>query len=185
MSAEDGRRLTAREQVEYTELRATIRERGTARVCLFAVGIVGWGAIAAATAALSPTPVGTLLPLVVLASIFEAIFALHVGVERVGRYLQEFYETAANEARWEHAAMSFGKPSGAVRVDPLFTFPFLLAAALNLVPALLVGPTQAELIFVGGAHALFVVRLVAARAGARKQRTIDLRRFAELKRGER
>src|SRR4051812_38040687 len=87
MSAQDERSSTPGEQVEYTALRATIRERGTARVCIFAGGIVAWGAVATATAALASTPVSTLLPLVVLAAIFEAVFALHVGVERVGRYL--------------------------------------------------------------------------------------------------
>jgi hypothetical protein len=182
MSAQDGRPLTAREQVEYTALRATIRERGTARVCIFAGGIVGWGALATATAAVASTPIATLLPLVVLAAIFEAVFALHVGVERVGRYLQVFYETQPGEGRWEHAAMSFGRPAGAATADALFTAVFLLADLLNIVPALIVGPTPAELIFVGGAHALLIVRLIAARAAAGKQRSIDLARFQDLRR---
>jgi hypothetical protein len=181
MSVPDARALTALEQVEYTALRDTIRERGTARICIFAGGLVAWGALATAGAALSPTPLGMLLPLVVLASVFEAVFALHVGAERVGRYLQVFYEANAGEARWEHAAMAFGRPRGAARTDALFIVPFLLAGLFNLVPALALGPTQAELIFVGGAHALFVLRLVAARARARSQREIDLARFGALR----
>jgi hypothetical protein len=184
MSAQDEQSSTPCEQVEYTALRATIRERGTARVCIFAAGIVAWGAVATATAALASTPVSTLLPLVVLAAIFEAVFALHIGVERIGRYLQVFYETGPDTPRWEHAAMAFGRPSGAVGLDALFTAVFLLACALNLIPALIIGPTPPELIFVGGAHALFVVRLVAARAGARAQRAVDLARFRELRRHE-
>jgi hypothetical protein len=181
MSAQEGYSVTPREQVEYTALRATIRERGTARICLFAGGIVGWGALTAATAALASTPIATLLPLVVLTAIFEAVFALHVGVERVGRYLQVFYEDQPDERRWEHAAMSFGRPAGAPTVDALFTAVFLLADVLNLVPALILGPTPAELIFVGGAHALLVVRLIAARLAAGKQRAIDLARFQGLR----
>jgi len=181
MSAHDGTPLTPREQVEYTALRATIRERGTARVCIFVGGLVGWGALATTTAAVAPAPVGSLLPLGVLAGVFEGVFALHTGVERVGRYLQVFYETQSGERRWEHAAMAFGRPAGASTLDPLFTAIFLVAALLNLVPALVLGPTSSELIFVGGAHALFAVRLAAARSAARKQRAIDLARFRELR----
>ena len=71
---------TARAQEEYTALRETIRERGTARVCLFCGGMAGWAAIAVATAALASTPLSTLLPLLVLASIFEGVYALHIGL---------------------------------------------------------------------------------------------------------
>ena len=188
MSAPDAQGLTPREQVEYTELRATIRERGTARLCIFAAGVAAWGAVTVATAALASTPLATLLPLLVLAAVFEAVFAAHIGVERVGRYLQVFYETpdgvagpAAVARSWEHTAMSFGRPRGAVGADPLFTIVFVLAAVFNLAPALVLEPTRAEQVFVGGAHALFVVRLVAARAGARSQRAIDLQRFQELR----
>src|SRR5438067_13911298 len=117
--------MTAREQQEYSALRATIRERGTARFCIFAGGIVGWGALATASAAVASTPIATLLPLLVLACLFETIFALHVGVERVGRYVQVFYETDEGDARWEHAGMAFGRPSGAVAIDALFSMPFL------------------------------------------------------------
>ena len=189
MSVGDEQLLTAREQVEYTELRKTIRERGTARICIFAAGLAAWGALTVATAALASTPLATLLPLLVLAAVFEAVFALHIGVERVGRYLQVFYETpdgapdpAVATRSWENAAMSFGRPRGAVGADALFTIVFVLAAVFNVAPALILEPTRAEQVFVGGAHALFVVRLLAARAGARSQRAIDLERFRELRR---
>jgi len=184
MSAQNGTPLTAREQVEYTALRATIRERGTARVCIFAGGLVAWGALAITTAAVAAAPISSLLSLGVLAAIFESVFALHVGVERVGRYLQVFYETQPGERRWEHAAMEFGRPAGAATADALFTAVFAVAALLNLLPALVLGPTSSELIFVGGGHALFIVRLLAARAVARKQRSIDLARFRELRERE-
>jgi hypothetical protein len=180
MSAEDGSSLTSREQVEYTALRSTIRERGTARVCIFAGGMVAWGALAIATAALASTPVATLLPLVVLAGVFEAVFALHVGVERVGRYLQVYYETRTGPG-WEHAAMDFGRPPRAISTDALFTVPFCLATLFNVMPGVILAPTRAELGFVGGAHALFVLRLATARAAARSQRDVDLARFRQLR----
>src|SRR3954469_15811088 len=123
--------MTEREQVEYSALRATIRERGTARVYIFAGGVAAWGGLVVATAALAPTPIATLLPLLVLACIFEAVFALHVGVERVGRYLQVFHE-ADGGAQWEHAAMAFGRPRGAATADALFSLAFLLAALFNI-----------------------------------------------------
>ena len=179
--------MTGREQDEYRELRATIRERGTARIYLFVAGIAAWTAATIATTALASTPLATLLPLLLLAAVFEAIFALHVGVERIGRYIQVFYEADAvddgpRERRWEHAAMGFGRPAGAPALDALFTVPFLLAAAFNIAPATLLNPIPAELIFVGGAHALFLLRVVVARQAAAKRRAIDFGRFQQLKR---
>jgi hypothetical protein len=171
---------TARAQDEYRALRATIRERGTARICLFCGGFVGWGAISVATAALATTPLATLLPLLVLAAVFEGIYALHIGVERIGRYVQAFHEDA--DPGWEEAAMAFGRPKGAASLDALFALPFVLAVTVNLGPALYLTPTIEEIIFVSGAHALFVVRLFFARATAARQRAVDLARFAELRR---
>ena len=168
--------MTPREQEEYTALRTTIRERGTARIWVFVVGTAAWSALTVATAALAPTPIATLLPLLILAAAFEAVFALHVGVERIGRYLQVFHDD-----EWERAALAFGHPSGAAAVDPLFVVMFALAAVFNVMPALLAQPTPPELIFIGGAHTLFLLRLVAARMAASKQRAIDLERFKEIK----
>jgi hypothetical protein len=173
--------MTVREQLEYGELRATIRERGTARVYIFAGGFAAWGALTVATAALASTPLATLLPLLVLAAVFEAVFSLHVGVERVGRYLCVFHEAGEGDARWEHTAMAFGRPPGAARIDALFSIPFGLAAVFNVSPALIVDPTRPELIFIGGAHALFVLRLLVAREAARRQRAVDLDRLQALK----
>jgi hypothetical protein len=185
--------MTAREHDEYSALRATIRERGTARVCIFVSGIAAWTAATIATAALASSPVASLLPLLLLACVFEAVFALHVGVERIGRYVQVFHEGSGGSGRsgesggsggsvgWEHAAMAFGRPRGAATSDALFTLPFLLAALFNIAPALLLNPIPTELIFVGGAHALFGLRLVVARIVAGRQRAIDLERFQRLK----
>ncbi|HZR25036.1 MAG TPA: hypothetical protein VFA59_15690 [Vicinamibacterales bacterium] len=183
--------MTDRELEEYRQLRSTIRERGTARVWIFAVGTVSWAALAIATVALTATPLGTLVPLMVLAAVFEAVYALHIGVERIGRYLHVFFEGSDTSevsevseysgTGWEHVAMSFGKPDGAATVDALFLVPFVTAVVLNLLPAMLLDPTREELIFVGGAHALVVLRLLRARAVARRQRAIDLARFETLK----
>lgn len=182
--------MIGRELDEYKALRATIRERGTARVWIFAAGIAAWAAATIATAALASTPVATLLPLLLLASVFEAVFALHVGVERIGRYIQVFHEpdgtaepAGDGTSGWEHAAMAFGRPSGAASADALFTVPFLLAGIFNAAPALIVDPTRVELVFVGGAHALFALRLLVARQAAGKQRAIDLQRFQQIKTG--
>ena len=172
--------MTERALEEYRALRATIRERGTARVWVFVSGMAGWGAMTIATATLASTPLAVLLPLLVLAATFEGILSLHVGVERIGRYIQVFYEEDA--AGWEHAAMAFGRPAGAITTDALFLIPFCLAALCNIGPALMTEPVRAaELIVVVGAHVLFILRLVAARTGAAQQRAIDLERFRQLK----
>src|SRR5262245_12290775 len=168
--------MTEREHLEYSSLRATIRERGTARVCIFAGGMAAWGALLLATAALASTPLATLLPLLVLACLFEAVYALHTGVERVGRYIQVFHETDS-PGGWEHQAMAFGPPPRAATADALFSIPFLIAALFNIAPAMIQDPTRPELVFVVGAHALFAVRLFVEREAARRKRAIALERF--------
>ena len=141
-------------------------------------GLVAWAAMSMATAALASPPIAVLLPLLILAAAFEAVFAVHVGVERVGRYLQVFYEDS-----WEDAAMRFGRPSGAIATDALFSVPFLIATLFNIAPLTVASPIAVEWIFVGGAHALFVLRIIVARAAAGRQRAVDLARFQELKAG--
>jgi hypothetical protein len=167
--------MSAPEQEQYRSLRATIRERGTARVWIFVIGMVAWSSLTLATAALIAVPLATLVPLLTLAATFEAVYALHVGVERVGRYLEVFFDDS-----WERAAMGFGRPAGAAAVDPLFGIVFAIATLINLAPLLVAQPVAAEWIFVGGAHALFGVRLVFAKLTAAKQRAIDRDRFREL-----
>src|SRR5437867_11975508 len=135
--------MTPREREEYRSLRATIRERGTARIWLFATGFSVWAGLTLATAAVTATPLAVLLPLVVLAATFEAVFALHVGVERIGRYLQLFHDD-----RWEQAATDFDRPPRAVHVDALFFVPFLTAVLVNLAPLLVASPVTVEWIFI-------------------------------------
>jgi hypothetical protein len=161
-------------------LRATIRERGSWRVVLVVATITAWAATAVTTQVLLTTPVSTLIPLIVLATGFEAVFALHVGVERIGRYLQVEYEEPGGGPAWEHTAMRFGSiptPAGG-RVDPLFTTLFTCGILLNLVPVLLAtvgmpdGPV--ELIVFGLIHVAAVVRIARARSYSNRQRGLDL-----------
>lgn len=174
--------MTPRELDEYRALRDTIRERGTARVWVFLAGIVAWGALTIATAALASLPVATCLPLLVLAATFEAVFSLHVGIERIGRYVQVFLE---DEGGWEHTVMAAGPPPPGTRANPLFTVHFLMATLLNFVPALLAEPVPLEVAVVGSAHLLVAVRIVLAHRAAARQRDVDLVQFREARvRGE-
>ncbi len=167
--------MTDRALEEYTALRATITQRGSVRTCVFVVGLATWCIVAVAATFIS-IPLVTVLPLVLLAGTFEAVFALHVGVERVGRYLQVFHED-----RWEQTAMAFGAPLAGTGSDPLFTVFFGLAAMCNFVPVLLAQPVRIELAMIGAAHAGFVVRLILARRIAGRQRAADLERFRQMK----
>jgi len=163
---------------EYRALRDTIRERGTARVWIFVVGLVAWAALAMATASLSGIPVAMLGPLLVLGAVFEVVLALHVGVERIGRYIQVFHEASPG---WEHAAMAFGQAYPGSGPDPLFTLLFAAAAVLNFIPVLQAEPVVIEVAVVGSAHLLFIARLIVARRHAAHQRAADLERFEKIK----
>ena len=125
--------MTRRELNEYRALRATIRQRGSLRVTLFLVILVAWAAVTIATAALAALPVATLLPLLLLAAGFEVVFGLHTAVERIGRYLQVFYEDddqTPPERAWERTAMAYGRayPGGS---DPLFVVFFIIASRVT------------------------------------------------------
>jgi hypothetical protein len=186
--------FTQRELDEYRTLRDTIRERGTTRIWVVLAGLTAWAALVLATAALMPLPVATILPLLILAAAFEIVFALHTGVERIGRYIQVFFEGDADEGRtgettsgtpaarppaqWEHAAM--GLPGSGL--DPLFANFFRIAAILNIVPAAFARPMPVEWAFIGVIHAMFVLRVAIARKQAGRQRALDLEHFQRLKR---
>lgn len=172
--------MNPRSEEEYRALRATIRERGTTRVWVFFAGLTVWAVSTIATFAVAIPPAAALIPLVALAATFEAVLALHVGVERLGRYLLVFHDDA-----WERAAGAFGKPAGAITVDPLFTVFFLLAALLTLVPILAASPRPVEFGGLGFAEAAFFARVIAARAACGRQRAIDTERFNYLRAAER
>ena len=173
--------MTAREAEEYRALRSTIQSRGTARIWVLLAGLAAWAAVHVATRFLMATPLDLLVPLLLLVVTFEAVFALHVGVERIGRYLQVFHEAAGEAARWEATAMTYGAPPPGTATDPLFAACFGTAAALNVLPVFFVSAAPAEITVIGLAHAIVGGRLIAARRAAARQRAGDLARFREMK----
>jgi hypothetical protein len=92
---------------EFTVLRQTIAVRGTVRMALLPVTVIGWTAITAALLRSATIPaLLSLVSLSVLIGGFEAIHALNVGVERIGRYLQVYYEGQGDGPMWETTAMA-------------------------------------------------------------------------------
>jgi hypothetical protein len=172
--------VTPRELAEYQALRDTIRERGTARVWLLLATFVAWGALAITTAALVALPIATLLPLLVLAVGFETGFTVHTGVERIGRYVQVFFESDADRG-WEHRIMAYGDAVRGPASDPLLASYFWIATIFNFVPAILANPAVVEWTVVGVIHLLFMARVGVARRQASRQRAVDLDRFRQLK----
>jgi hypothetical protein len=167
---------------EYTALRHTIASRGTARITLLPVTIIGWATLAGTLMVLgNDHPATSLFPLLVLAGGFDAIHAMHVGVERIGRYLQVFYEGTRDGPLWETTAMSVGPALPGGSVDPLFTVLFACACVLNVLPALVLSPTALEWSIIGLTHAAFLVRLVRARGAATRQRAVDLESYRAVK----
>jgi hypothetical protein len=180
---------------EYRALRATIRERGTMRALVTTITFVSWAGLSLAASALFVLPPLALIPLLALAAGFEAVFAIHVGVERIGRYIQRRFETGDGLPGWEHAAMKVGatKQAGG-GIDPLMTWPFVLATLLNLMVVLIMqtdpgpideatlssfdGAPPATFVFFAVVHAAFLVRVFAARQFARGQRERDLQLFS-------
>jgi hypothetical protein len=162
---------------EFEVLRATIRERGTARMVLLPITMALWAGVAIATTVAVELPVASLVPLVVLAAGFEAIYALHVNVERIGRYIQVFLEL---DGGWEHVAMSFGQRFPKPGSDALFSGLFLIATALNYLPVALTGE-RGELIVIAALHLLLAIHIGTARRRAARQRRLDLERFAALR----
>lgn len=173
---------------EYRALRATIRERGTARLWIAVVTLIAWAALVLASSAFFDAPITGLVPLIVLATGFEAVFALHAGVERIGRYLQVFYETDPQQTpRWEHAAMALGaRPGALVRLpDPLFIRCFGSAGLFNVIPIALASVDTppswlglpVEPVVFGLLHVAFLFRLAQARRLSATQRARELEAF--------
>jgi hypothetical protein len=169
--------LMSHHDEEFAALRATIRERGTVRMILLPVSFGLWAAAAVATTAAIQLPVAALLPLLVLAAGFESIYALHINVERIGRYLQVFHEPADG---WEHVAMTFGQRFPGRGPDALFSTLFLMATALNYLP-IAIGGTTMELIVGGLLHLVLAVHIGTARSRATAHRKVDLERFEAIK----
>lgn len=167
-------------EAEFRVLRHTIAIRGTVRMALVPLIMLGWAALALLLILFPNLPVAALLSLAVLAGGFEAVHALHVGVERIGRFLQVFYEERANGAAWETVAMQVGPAMPGGGADPLFSALFLSAVTVNLVPALLPSPVAIEIGVIGAIHAAYAVRIVRARIAAGRQRATELERYRAL-----
>ena len=168
--------MTPSEQEDYSALRATVRERGTSRVWIFVAGLGLWAGLVLVILALDFPPAAALVSLLVLGAAFEAVFGLHVAVERIGRYLQVFHDD-----RWEQTAMDFGAPLSGTGSDPLFTAFFSFATLLNLLPLVAIEAVQVEFLAIGGAHGLLLARVITARRAATRQRDADLARFRAMR----
>lgn len=170
---------------EYRALRATIRTRGGLRLTLCLVGLAAWALTLVAVLAWLPNPIAGSIPLLLLLTTFEVNRMLHVGIERIGRYLQVFYEDPAvsrmDGPAWESTALSFGPAVPGAGGHPLLLPIFLLATVLNFLTVVLPGPVPLELGVMAGPHIAFVAWTIYADRGMRRQRTAELERFRELR----
>lgn len=141
---------------------------------------VGWAGTAVATAAVITVAISTLVPLLILVAGFESVFALHINVERIGRYLQVFHEEP--EIGWENVVVRFGRRFPREPPDPLFSRLFVLATSVNFLPAALGWENLPELAVLAVLHLVFINRIRLARAYAASQREKDLERFVALRR---
>jgi hypothetical protein len=170
---------------EFVVLRQTIAIRGTARMALVPVTLLGWAVLTLVLLVAGGPPVATIVTLAVLVGGFEAVHALHVGAERIGRYLQVYYEALADGPRWETAVMTVGPALPGGGIDPLFSIVFVGATIVNIVPALVPAPTAVEVGVIALLHFGFVFRVVRARLAASRQRAVELESFKAMQSRER
>jgi hypothetical protein len=172
---------------EYRQLRAAIAARGELRARLFLAGLAAWAAGLAAVLIALPYPLVSMVPLALLLATFEAIRPLHFGAERIGRFLQVFYEERGDPARpladtpsWERSAMSFGAAIPGAAGHPLYLPVFLMAVVLNYLAVVLPGPIAAELALLSVPHVAFVLWLLITDRAVRTQRERELARYRQL-----
>ena len=172
---------------EYEALRATIQGRGGARPLAFLAGLATWAIVLAAILAWLPNPIASVVPLLILLATFEVVRALHLNVERIGRYLQVFYEEGPGGSpptavpAWEHTAMAFGPRVPGAGGHPLFLPLFALAAVANLLAVWLPGPLPVEYGTLAVPHLAFVGWLIYCDRGMRAQRAKELARYRAIK----
>lgn len=166
---------------EFSALRHTIAIRGTVRIAMLPTTMLAWSALVITLLLLGDQPIAALFSLAVLVGGFEGIHALHVSVERIGRYVQVYYESGTGGPQWETTAAAVGPALPGGGIDPLFTVVFVCAAILNQIVALLPRPTPAELGVALAFHAAFVLRVVRARIAAARQRAIELESFRAIR----
>jgi hypothetical protein len=168
---------------EFTVLRQTIATRGTARVLLSAGSVALWATLATVQGLFSDLPLLALFPLCALGAGYEAVWALHVAAERIGRFIQVFHETEPGQASWETTAMRLGPGLPGGGVNPLFSVVFGAAALVNLGAAFAAEPTPLEVVLLCACHAAFLLRLAQTRVLAGRQRQADLAAFATARSG--
>jgi hypothetical protein len=186
--AENLHSINDRSGEEYRQLRAAIAARGDLRARLFLAGLAGWAAALVAVLIALPYPLVSMIPLTLLLAAFEAIRPLHFGAERIGRFLQVFYEERGDPDRpraetpsWERCAMSFGGGPPGAAGHPLYVPVFLVAAVLNYLAVLMPGPIAAELALLAIPHVAFILWLLIADRAVKTQRERELARFRELR----
>jgi hypothetical protein len=173
---------------EFRALRATIRQRGSLRFLVTTITFSAWAAVLITACIAMVTPSLTLISLVVLCAGFEVNLAIHVGVERVGRYLQVKYESEGpNAAQWERTSMALRVPSGGI--DPLFSWIFVSALVLNWLMGVWLSEDavsqefwgfSAEGLVLVGLHTAIAARWTLASRFARSQRVRELQAFQEI-----
>jgi hypothetical protein len=172
---------------EYLVLRRTIAQRGSLRHILVVTGTGIWAVTLTVVLAWLPFPLAFLIPLLTLFATFEAIRPLHFGAERIGRYLQVFFEEMGEAERalgdtpsWERVAMRFGSVPG-VGGHPLFLPVFVLATALNFMAAIHHRPGFLDHMWLALIHAVFGGWMFSAHGAMKKQREIELTRMRQLR----
>lgn len=180
-------------QREFAALRATIQSRGNLKLCLLLTGIVAWAALLALTLVWLPPALASAMPLVVLVATFEAVRSAHLGAERIGRYVQVFFEetrggSAASAPAWERTAMAMSPGVPGAGGHPYFLPVFLMAAVVNFTGVFLLrgdalaiaaGAVTASAVL----HAAFASWLLYCDRGMRRQRHVELERYRALRDG--
>ena len=169
---------------EFRALRYAIAQRGTARVAVLWAGVVAWALLLTGTLAWLPFPVAAAIPLLVLVATFEAARTLHLGAERIGRYLQVFHEASSDGdggPRWEHVAMTLGPRVPGAGGHPLGVPVFLMATLLNGLAVMVPGPQPVEWISMLVPHLAFVAWMAVCDRRMRRQREQELAALTRIR----
>ena len=178
--------MSGLDRSEYESLRATIARRGTIRPVLMVAGLTAWGALLLAVLVWLSYPLGSVIPLLILFATFEAVRALHFGTERIGRYLQVFYEEVEGKPlkeppSWERTAMIFGPSVPGASGNPLFTEVLGIATAINYLAVVMPRPVVLEVVYLTLPHAAFLVWMLKNKRDMKSQRATELARYRSLR----
>jgi hypothetical protein len=172
---------------EFRALRTTIRSRGSFRLAICLAGLVGWALTLLIVLAWVANPIAGTVPLLLVVATFEMNRMLHLGIERIGRYLQVFFEEAAPDAAstpaWERTVMRLGPSLPGAGGHPLLVPIFFSATLINFLSVLLPGPTPIELGAMTVPHVSFLIWMLYADRGMRQQRERELEEFRKISKG--